>query len=108
MKKTYNLDYKKGDWLVECDICGKALYHSQARHTWNNLLVCPEDYDPKDPLDFPPKIRKERVIPGKEIRLEKPEVTVSGYIRPGTWASFKWRTWKTINNTTWANWNTAL
>jgi len=38
-----------GDFLRICDICGKRCKASETRKTWDGLIVCREDWDPKQP-----------------------------------------------------------
>ena len=51
-KKTRNPGYKAGDNWVICDKCGFAIYGSEAKETWDGLVVCPEDWEPRHPQDF--------------------------------------------------------
>lgn len=44
--------YIAGDHLVICDRCGFTIRKSQAKKTWDNLIVCPEDYEPRHPQDL--------------------------------------------------------
>lgn len=51
-KHTANPGFKSGDhWLV-CDRCGFDVYSSEARKTWDGLVVCPEDWEPRHEQDF--------------------------------------------------------
>jgi len=44
--------YTSGDYYVSCDRCGFKLRRSQARKTWDNLIVCPFDFEERHPQDF--------------------------------------------------------
>jgi hypothetical protein len=44
--------YKPGDWYVTCDICGKKMRASKARHRWDGFLVCDADFEHRHPQDF--------------------------------------------------------
>ena len=41
-----------GDWNVVVDCCGRTRKFSQTRKQWDGLIVCPEHYDARHPLDF--------------------------------------------------------
>jgi len=57
--------YRSGDYYVHCDRCGFKVPRSKARRTWDNLLVCPHDFEERHPQDF----RKGRV---DKIYVEDP------------------------------------
>ena len=38
-----------GDFLRICDICGKRCKASETRKTWDGLITCLADWDPKQP-----------------------------------------------------------
>jgi len=44
--------YDSGDHYVICDRCGFKVRRSQARRTWDNLIVCPVDFEERHPQDF--------------------------------------------------------
>lgn len=44
--------YTSGDHYVICDRCGFKVRRSDARRTWDNLIVCPFDYEARHPQDF--------------------------------------------------------
>ena len=44
--------YKIGDYLFICDRCGTPHYSSDGLLEWNNLFVCRECYEPRQPQDF--------------------------------------------------------
>lgn len=50
MSRTWK--YRSGDWNVICDICGKKIKSSLAKHRWDGFIVCPEDYEHRHPQDF--------------------------------------------------------
>jgi len=59
-KHTKNPGYDEGNNWVVCDRCGMDMYASEARHTWDGLLVCPEDYEPRHDQDFV-RSRKDKI-----------------------------------------------
>lgn len=44
--------FKLGDWNARCDRCGRKRKGSELRQQWNNLWVCPEHWEPRQPQDF--------------------------------------------------------
>lgn len=51
-KHTRNPGYIPGDHWVTCDRCGFHIRASDAMETWDGLIVCPEDWEPRHPQDF--------------------------------------------------------
>lgn len=41
-----------GDWNVVTDCCGRTRKFSECLKQWDGLIVCPDHYDPRHPLDF--------------------------------------------------------
>lgn len=65
---SYRPRYDKGDWKAICDVCGREFKASRIKRRWDNLMVCSEDWEPRQPQDFvrgvidvqtPPWIRDE-------------------------------------------------
>ena len=44
--------YVKGDWKTVCDVCGREYLASQLQKRWDNLMVCMNDWEPRQPQDF--------------------------------------------------------
>ena len=44
--------YSPGEWYVTCDVCGKKMKSSKARHRWDGFLVCDADFEHRHPQDF--------------------------------------------------------
>lgn len=44
--------YVSGGWNVICDSCGKKIKASDAKQRWDGLVVCPEDFEMRQPQDF--------------------------------------------------------
>jgi len=50
------MTYAKGTHsLAICDRCGWAYPYLSMKVEWNNLKVCPECYEPRQPQDIPAK-----------------------------------------------------
>lgn len=44
--------FKSGSWNVICAVCGVQYKSDQIRKRWDGLLVCSEDYENRNILDF--------------------------------------------------------
>lgn len=44
--------YKSGCWNVICQVCGRKYKSDQIKKRWDGLLVCEEDYENRNILDF--------------------------------------------------------
>lgn len=51
-KRTRNPGYKPGEHWVQCDICACHIYASDAKERWDGMIVCPDDWEPRQPQDF--------------------------------------------------------
>lgn len=49
---SYPVYYKKGDWKAICDVCGRLYKASRLQLRWDNLMVCPQDWETRQPQDF--------------------------------------------------------
>lgn len=52
-----------------CDRCGQQWHLDELRRTWDGLMVCPPDWDPKPDTMRPPRIGAE----GKPVPNARPE-----------------------------------
>lgn len=59
--------YKSGQWNVICDVCGKKIKAGDAKQRWDGFIVCPKDFEQRQPQDF--------------VRARQDKITVP-YIRP--------------------------
>lgn len=41
-----------GNYNVICDVCGFKKKASEVRRRWDGLMVCPEDWEMRHPMDF--------------------------------------------------------
>ena len=67
--------YIPGDHWVICDRCGFAFRESETRLTWDNLVVCHKDWEPRHPQDFV-RAEPDTIAPQGNVRPEPPEITV--------------------------------
>jgi len=44
--------YKPGSWNIICDVCGVEFKSDQIKKRWDGLLVCKNDYENRNILDF--------------------------------------------------------
>ena len=49
MKKNH---FISGEWNVTCDVCSKKIKAHEAKPRWDGFIVCPEDYETRQPQDF--------------------------------------------------------
>lgn len=52
--------FKSGEWNVWCMVCNRKIKSGLALKRWDGLIVCPEDYENRHPLDFL-RTRQERI-----------------------------------------------
>lgn len=55
--------WKKGQWLVICDICGMKFHSGSLRERWDGLMCCKEDWNIRQPQDFVRGIPDPQSIP---------------------------------------------
>ena len=67
------MTYAKGTRsLAICDRCGWAYPYLSMRVEWNNLKVCPECYEPRQPQDIPAK----QTFDPEALYQPRPEVSL--------------------------------
>ncbi len=49
MKKNY---YISGEFNLICDVCSKKIKAHEAKHRWDGLIVCKDDWEPRHEQDF--------------------------------------------------------
>lgn len=52
--------FKSGEWNVYCMVCNRKIKSGEMLKRWDGLLVCPEDYENRHPMDFL-RARQERI-----------------------------------------------
>lgn len=75
MKKNF---FVSGEWNITCDVCSKKIKAGDARHRWDGLLVCAEDFENRHPQDFV-KARQDKITVPFTRPLETPTFTVVDY-----------------------------
>lgn len=49
---SYTPRYDKGDWIADCDVCGRKYKASQLQQRWDGLMCCSDDWEIRQPQDF--------------------------------------------------------
>lgn len=44
--------FRPGSYLFICDVCGNKYHKEEMRKRWDNMIVCPDDYEMRHPQDF--------------------------------------------------------
>ena len=44
--------FDDGAWNVICDVCSKKIKASEAKMRWDGFIVCPLDFEMRQPQDF--------------------------------------------------------
>jgi hypothetical protein len=52
--------FKSGEWNVYCMVCNRKIKSGLMMKRWDGLLVCPDDYENRHPMDFL-RSRQERI-----------------------------------------------
>lgn len=52
--------FKSGEWNIYCMVCNRKIKSSLALKRWDGLIVCPDDYENRHPMDFL-RARQERI-----------------------------------------------
>lgn len=69
--------YSPGDYYVICDRCGFKLRRSEARKTWDNLIVCPKDFEERHPQDFVRGVKDRQAAPDPRPETQDRFVSVN-------------------------------
>lgn len=66
-RHTRNPEYDAGNhWLI-CDVCGCDVRSKEAKLRWDNMVVCPDDWEPRQEQDF--------------VRARKDNIAAEGLVR---------------------------
>lgn len=72
--------YVSGGWNVICDSCGKKIKASEAKQRWDGLIVCPNDFEMRQPQDFV-KARADKIT----VPFTRPRPTDEFILTQGFW-----------------------
>ncbi len=54
---------KLGTWNCLCDVCGVRYKSDELKKRWDGYMVCPEDWEVRQPLDYIKAGRPQHPIP---------------------------------------------
>jgi hypothetical protein len=60
---SYTPRYDKGNWLADCDVCGRKYKASALQQRWDGLMCCPDDWEIRQPQDFVRGIPDTQIAP---------------------------------------------
>lgn len=49
---SYKSTWDSGNWITICDACGRKFKATQLQKRWDNLMVCADDFEIRQPQDF--------------------------------------------------------
>jgi hypothetical protein len=60
---SYTPRYDNGDWIADCDICGRKYKASALSERWDGLMCCDDDWEIRQPQDFVRGIADTQIAP---------------------------------------------
>ena len=60
---SYTPRYDKGDWIADCDVCGRKFKASQLQKRWDGLMCCHQDWEIRQPQDFVRGVADTQIAP---------------------------------------------
>lgn len=74
--------WKPRDPNAICDECGFKYKQSELRRRWDGLMVCKQDWEPRQPQDFVRGVQDQKPLPF--TRPEAPDTFINpGDVTPG-------------------------
>ena len=67
---SYTSRYDKGNWIADCDVCGRKYKASLLTERWDGLMCCPDDWEIRQPQDFVRGVPDTQIAPW--LRPEPP------------------------------------
>lgn len=55
--------YKPASWNVICSVCGCLVKSDEIKKRWDGILVCKDDWEPRNILDFIRPITERGAVP---------------------------------------------
>lgn len=55
--------WDRGDWEAICDSCGRKFKASKLKQRWDGLMVCQQDWEPRQPQDFVRGVPDPQLVP---------------------------------------------
>ena len=88
---SYTSRYDNGDWIADCDVCGRKYKASALSQRWDGLMCCDDDWEIRQPQDFVRGVPDTQIAPW--LRPEPPNSFI-----PVTQAL--WGLYNSVSNTT--------
>jgi hypothetical protein len=60
---SYTSRYDRGDWIADCDVCGRKFKASQLVQRWDGLMCCDDDWEIRQPQDFVRGVADTQIAP---------------------------------------------
>jgi hypothetical protein len=60
---AYTPRYDHGDWIADCDLCGRKYKASQLIKRWDGLMCCEDDWEIRQPQDFVRGVADTQIAP---------------------------------------------
>ena len=60
---SYTSRYDRGDWIADCDVCGRKFKASKLIQRWDGLMCCEEDWEIRQPQDFVRGVADTQIAP---------------------------------------------
>lgn len=68
---SYTSRYDSGDWIADCDVCGRKYKASALSERWDGLMCCDDDWEIRQPQDFVRGVPDTQIAPW--LRPEPPD-----------------------------------
>jgi len=60
---SYTPRYDKGNWIADCDVCGRKYKASLLTQRWDGLMCCEDDWEIRQPQDFVRGVADTQIAP---------------------------------------------
>lgn len=60
---SYTPRYDKGNWIADCDVCGRKYKASELIKRWDGLMCCSDDWEIRQPQDFVRGVADTQIAP---------------------------------------------
>jgi len=77
---SYTSRYDSGDWIADCDVCGRKYKASALSERWDGLMCCDDDWEIRQPQDFVRGVPDTQIAPW--LRPEPPDQFITFAFTP--------------------------
>ena len=77
---SYTPRYDNGDWIADCDVCGRKYKASALSQRWDGLMCCDDDWEIRQPQDFVRGVPDTQIAPW--LRPEPPDQFITFAFTP--------------------------